>query len=611
MSDQHSTRPFSLPDNVINVAPSQRVNRLISGLIEKTFGLTHLQSLYQALPPSRDDREFLKQVFDAFNIGYQIEDEALARIPRSGPTVIVANHPFGAIEGVILAALLRSIRSDVKIMANFILNRVPEVSDLFISVNPYASSHASKVNVSPMRQAIRWVKEGGLLVVFPAGEVSYWSPRTRKVADPPWSKTIARMIHRANANVLPVYFSGANSLLFQVAGLMHPRVRTALLPRELMNKANTSIDIQVGRLISYNKLKSFDDQALIDQLRLRTYLLKDVSATTSAVSRHVDVSADGLEPVVEAVDPLALAGEVATLDSSRCLVESGEMRVYYAAAGEVPEILSEIGRLRELTFRAVGEGTGQSIDLDRYDDYYLHLFIWNSATMEIVGAYRLGQGDVIMERFGKRGFYSHSLFKYRTRFLEKLNPALEMGRSFVRIEYQRSFSPLMLLWKGISQYVYRNPRYRRLFGPVSISSEYRALSQQLIVEFLNDRAGQPDMSRDVKPRKPFRVVGRRDKQALCRDISDLDLFSDLVSSIEPDAKGVPVLLRQYLKLGGRILGFNVDPDFSNVLDGLIMVDLLETEPKVLARYMGRAETQEFRNFHGGGDGSHQSGADVA
>lgn len=607
MSDQRKDRPFSIPDNVIKVAPSRRVNRVISSLLERTFGLSQLQSLYQALPPARDDREFLQQVFDTFNIGYKVDDEALARIPRSGPTVIVANHPFGALEGVILAALLRSIRSDVKIMANFILSRVPEISDLFISVNPYSGSHAAKVNVSPMRQAIRWVKDGGLLVVFPAGEVSYWSPRKRTIADPPWSKTVSRIVHRANADVLPIYFDGANSLLFQVAGLMHPRVRTALLPRELMNKANTSIEIQIGRAIPYNKLKSFDDQALIDHLRLRTYLLKDASNPVAPrVTRRVGGEDEGLEPIVEAVDPTVLTQEINALDSGRCLLESGDMRVYYAEADEIPGGLREIGRLRELTFRSVGEGTGQSIDLDRYDDYYLHLFIWNSVTLEIVGAYRLGQGDVIMERFGKRGFYSHSLFKYRTRLLEKLNPALEMGRSFVRIEYQRSFSPLMLLWKGISQYVYRNPQYRRLFGPVSISSEYRALSQQLIVEFLRDHAGLPDMSCDVKPRKPFRAEGRRDKQTICRDIDDLDIFSDLLSSIEPDAKGIPILLRQYLKLGGRILGFNVDPDFSNVLDGLMMVDLMETDAKVLAKYMGRSETRAFRLYHGV-DGSGREG----
>jgi len=213
----------------------------------------------------------------------------------------------------------------------------PRLSDLFISVNPYAGSDASKANVSPMRQSIRWVKEGGLLVVFPAGEVSYWSPRTRKIADPPWSKSIARIIHRANADVLPVYFSGANSLLFQVAGLMHPRVRTALLPRELMNKANTSIDIQVGRVITYNKLKSFDDQTLIDQLRLRTYLLKDSSAKTSVVTRKSDNSADGLEAVVDASDPLVLAEEIVALNPSRCLLECGEMQVYYAQASEAPD----------------------------------------------------------------------------------------------------------------------------------------------------------------------------------------------------------------------------------------------------------------------------------
>lgn len=606
MSEQRKGRPFSLPDNVIKVAPSQRVNRVIGGLLERTFGLSQLQSLYQALPPARDDREFLQQVFDTFNIGYKIDDEALSRIPRSGPTVIVANHPFGALEGVILAALLRSICSDVKIMANFILSRVPEISDLFISVNPYAGSNAAKANVSPMRQAIRWVQDGGLLVVFPAGEVSYWSPRTRKISDPPWSKTISRIVHRTNADVLPVYFDGANSMLFQVAGLMHPRVRTVLLPRELMNKANTSIEIQVGRLIPYNKLKSFDDQALIDHLRMRTYLLKDVS--TPRIARHAGVAEEGLEPVVGAVEPALLAGEIDALNAERCLLESGDMRVFYATAEEIPETLREIGRLRELTFRAVGEGTGQSIDLDRYDDYYLHLFIWNAATREVVGAYRLGQGDVIMDRFGKRGFYSHSLFKYKTRLLEKLNPALEMGRSFVRIEYQRSFSPLMLLWKGIALYVHRNPRYRRLFGPVSISSEYHTLSQQLMVEFLRNHADLPDMSCDVKPRKPFKMAGRRDKQAICRDIEDLDLFSDLVASIEPDAKGIPILLRQYLKLGGRILGFNVDPDFSNVLDGLIMVDLLETDVKVLAKYMGRSEVKTFRLFHGADDSGREPDA---
>jgi len=331
MSDQRKDRPFSIPDNVIKVAPSRRVNRVISSLLERTFGLSQLQSLYQALPPARDDREFLQQVFDTFNIGYKVDDEALARIPRSGPTVIVANHPFGALEGVILAALLRSIRSDVKIMANFILSRVPEISDLFISVNPYSGSHAAKVNVSPMRQAIRWVKDGGLLVVFPAGEVSYWSPRKRTIADPPWSKTVSRIVHRANADVLPIYFDGANSLLFQVAGLMHPRVRTALLPRELMNKANTSIEIQIGRAIPYNKLKSFDDQALIDHLRLRTYLLKDASNPVAPrVTRRVGGEDEGLEPIVEAVDPTVLTQEINALDSGRCLLESGDMRVYYA-----------------------------------------------------------------------------------------------------------------------------------------------------------------------------------------------------------------------------------------------------------------------------------------
>ncbi len=599
MSEARGDGPFVLPDGVVGIIPGRRVGAFVAGLIEKAFGLAHLQSLYQSLPPARDDREFIERVFEVFNIGYRVDGEALAGIPRSGALVVVANHPFGAIEGVLLAALLRSIRGDVKIMANFVLNRIPELRDLFIGVDPYAGAHAAANNVPPMRQAVRWLKGGGLLVVFPAGEVSYWSPRTGRIADPPWSRSIARLIRRTGADALPVYFAGANSLLFQVAGLMHPRVRTVLLPREFMNKSNATIDIRIGRAISHGKMRSLDDQALIDHLRLRTYLLGGRETRPGSSVRPV--ADGGLEPIVDAVDRRVLAEEVSGLCPSRCLVANGDMRVYYTEGLEAPGVLREIGRLRESTFRAAGEGSGRAIDLDRYDEYYLHLFIWNVATEEIVGAYRLGQGDVIARRFGKQGFYSHSLFEFRTRFLDKINPALEMGRSFVRPEYQRSFSPLMLLWKGIARYVHRHPRYRRLFGPVSISGEYRRLSRELMVDFLQDHAGRPDMSRDVRPRRPFHIAGRRDASVLGRGVDDIDLVSDLVASIEPDAKGVPVLLRQYLRLGGRILGFSLDPDFSDVLDGLIMVDLMETDPSVLSRYMGRAEMEAFRALHGEGD----------
>ncbi|MEW5757085.1 MAG: GNAT family N-acyltransferase [Pseudomonadota bacterium] len=588
-------RPFSL-QGVINTLPNRRINQAIEGLLEKTFGLTQLQGLYDALPPTQDDRVFLQQVFDTFNIRYQTDDAALARIPRTGPAIIVANHPFGAIEGVILAALLREVRSDVKIMANFVLSRIPELRELFISVDPFGSQAATQANIMPLKQAIRWVQQGGLLVVFPAGEVSHFNPLTGKLIDPPWRKNIARLIHKTQADVLPIYFHGANSLMFQLAGLLHPRMRTAMLPRELINKSNTTIPIEIGRLIGYDKLKSYDDQALIDHLRMRTYLLRDLAQETSPLARR-DASAtqSGLAPIIDPQPTAVLAAEIAALPTTQHLVDAGEMQVFYARAAQIPWTLREIGRLREVTFRAVGEGSGKAVDLDIYDEYYLHLFIWNRDKQELVGAYRLGQGDEIQARFGKQGFYTHSLFKYKTRLINKLNPALEMGRSFVRQEYQRSFSPLMLLWKGIAQFVSRHPRYRRLFGPVSISNDYRALSRSLMVDFLRENTDQPELSCDVKPRKPFRAVTQRHPEHYT--LQNIDHVSELVSAIEPDAKGIPILLRQYLKLGGRILGFNVDDQFNDALDGLIMVDLLETDPKVLAKYMGKEETERYRLYH--------------
>lgn len=279
------------------------------------------------------------------------------------------------------------------------------------------------------------------------------------------------------------------------------------------------------------------------------------------------------------------------------MVDNGDFKVYCANAEQTPHILQELGRLREITFRATGEGTGKSIDLDIYDNYYLHLFIWHSTRYEIVGAYRLGLGDKIMKRFGKRGFYSHSLFKYHSQLINQLNPAIELGRSFIREEYQRSFSPLMLLWKGIGAYIAQHPHYRKLFGPVSISNNYQRSSQQLMVDFLRANNHRPELSRLVKPRSPFKSKEIHYPDQATSGFKNIDSIAQLISEIEQDNKGIPILLKQYLKLGGTILEFNVDDQFNNALDGLIMVDLLHTDPKVLGKYMGNDAAQMFLQHH--------------
>jgi putative hemolysin len=297
-------------------------------------------------------------------------------------------------------------------------------------------------------------------------------------------------------------------------------------------------------------------------------------------------SRSGVSEIAPAVNPALMAREVAALGADHFLLCAGDLEVYIAPALPIPNVLQEIGRLREITFRGVGEGTGKAADLDRFDAEYLHLFLWNVARTEIVGAYRLAATDAV------QSLYTASLFRFDERFLDRIGPALELGRSFIRIEYQRTFAPLLALWKGIGVWVARHPEYRVLFGPVSISNQYQRVSQELIVAFLERRASLREWMELVSSRMPFRPA----RVSFPRTELDVQDLSDAVADLEPGGAGVPVLLRQYLKLGGKLLGFNVDPEFSNALDGLILVDLTKTEPRLLERYLGKGPAEKFLKY---------------
>jgi putative hemolysin len=516
-----------------------------------------------------------------------------AHIPASGPVVITANHPYGGLDGLTAIAAIGRRRRDLRILANPELAQLDGLGSLMIPVDPFGGAQATRANVAGMRKALRWLEGGGALLIFPAGEVSHLDLRTWSVSDPPWSVTAARLIRLSGAPVVPMYFAGSNSALFQLAGMIHPRLRTLLLPHELGNKLGARVHVRIGEPVAASKLKTLEtDDQLAAHLRLKTYLLSDVGPVSEVSPKRA------LEPIGPGIDPERLALEIETLPAQTLLVSSGRMRVYCARTAQIPWALQELGRLRELTFRAVGEGTGRSADIDVFDDYYEHLFIWNTETREIVGGYRLGRTDEISRRFGKRGLYTSTLFDYNDLFLKLLGPALELGRSFVRTEYQKSFAALLLLWKGIGEYVSRQPRYCRLIGPVSISNDYRPLSRDLLVGFLRKWNFDPLAPTFVRPKKPFR--GRFSVRALggtAETLSDIEALSTLVADLEPDGKGAPVLLRQYLKLGGRMLGFNVDPDFGNALDCLVLVDLRKTNPRVLRKYMSDSGWERFSGAH--------------
>ena len=290
--------------------------------------------------------------------------------------------------------------------------------------------------------------------------------------------------------------------------------------------------------------------------------------------------------------------EIDSLPASQALLDSGGMRVYYARARQIPNLLREIGRLREITFRQVKEGTGKAIDLDQFDGHYLHLFLWNQERRELVGAYRLGGTDQILPTMGSKGLYTATLFDYRTDFLREISPALELGRSFVRMEYQKNYLALLLLWKGIGQFVARNPQYQRLFGPVSISNEYNEFSQGLLATWLSMHEFLPELAQFIRPKNPWHIkkLENPDLRLALAGTREIGELAALIADVDPNQKGVPILLKQYLKLGGKLLGFNRDPKFNNVLDGLILVDLRETPQKVLQRYMGEVGLGRFRDY---------------
>ncbi len=555
------------------------------------------------------DAPFADAALDVLNIGYDLADDALGRVPPTGPLVVVANHPFGGIEGLILASLLRRVRPDVKLLANRMLRRIPELRDSFFFVDVFDTGpDATRRNAAALRRAVAWVGGGHTLGVFPAGEVSHLAVRERRVIDPPWSPAVARIVERTGATVLPVYFDGRNSTLFQLAGLIHPRLRSAMLPRELFRRRRSTVPVHVGRPIPPERsAKLADRRELTDFLRVRTYLL-DPRARGEGRSARDDADLppppDGsaYQPVAPPESPDALAAELARLPPDQTLLTTADHDVVFARRDQLDAVMREIGRLREIAFRQVHEGTGQPRDLDRFDDHYLHLIAWHRTDRRVVGAYRLGLTDRILATHGKRGLYSHTLFHYRTRLIEEISPAIEMGRSFVNPLDQRSFQPLLLLWKGIGAYTARYPRYVHLFGPVSISAQYSSMSKRLLIEFLEMHRFLPSLAKQIRARNPpprRRGRSRHDAEAtrFTRIVRDLDEVNALIGELEADGKTMPVLMRQYLKLNGRFLGFNVDPEFGNVVDGLVLVDL-RTLPKAVGdRYWGKGGAAAYRAHH--------------
>ncbi|MDN2480186.1 lysophospholipid acyltransferase family protein [Vibrio agarivorans] len=562
---------------------------------EWATGLSKLDQLYAQRPVNCTTEEFLRFALESLGISYQIEGGQLSSVPQTGATVVIANHPLGGIEGVILAELLLSVRPDVKILANQYLSLVPELASLFIGVDVLEQDRSKRTNSKALRHANQHLAEHGLLLIFPAGEVSHPTQRDlSRVEDKAWHRSVASLVKRHKALTVPFFIHGHNSKPFYAAGKIHPMLRTVLLGRELLNKKQKPIKLTIGTPIKCKELANLNDQQAVHYLRLNTYLLRHQARqrkVTHLTNQHV-------EPISSPKPLELILAEIQALKPSAHLLTSGQFSVYCAAFDDIPHLMHEIGRVREINFRAVGEGTGRAIDVDQFDRDYLHLFVWDNEKQSLVGAYRLGLVDKIIAKQGIEGLYSRTLFDYQQAFITRIgeNKAIEMGRSVVAAEYQKSMSALLLLWKGIATFVSHHPQYTTLFGPVSISDEYNDTAKHLLTETLSLHHYDQESASLVKPLNPILNEHYQWPSELLSSLIDLQLLSRVIARID-DGKTVPVLLRQYLGLNGKLVSFNVDPDFNNALDGLIVVDLASVSAKTLGRYMTLDKAQAYLELH--------------
>lgn len=543
------------------------------------FQFDKINQLY-AKHHHKDSTAFVHGVLNDTGIKYTIQKQDLNNIPKEGGFIIIANHPYGGVEGLILLDALSEIRPDVKIMANFLFNWIEPLKDKFFCVNPFETHKNVYSSFHGLKKAFHYVCSGHPLVIFPAGEVSAYQDDNKTITDRTWSNSIMRFIENAEVPVIPVYFHGNNSKLFYFMGRVHPLLRTVKIPSEILNKQNTNVNIRIGNAITVKEQKEFPDMVKYTRyLRARTYALK--SSFESEHTRKIQSSGQ-FAPISKAIAKDLLALEIVSITPRYQLFQWQQYSVYCAPSVAIPRITAEIGRLRELTFREVGEGTKQSSDIDEFDSYYHQLFIWDSQCQQIAGGYRVGKGKDIIALYGIKGFYTQTLFRMNKDMLPVLSNAIELGRSFVVKEYQRKPMSLFMLWKGILSLLQKNDSYKFLIGPVSISNSYTKLSQEIIISYIKKYHFDHQLARMIKPKNPFVYKSSDiDTDILLERVPNFNKMDQIINDIDPGNPKMPVLLKKYLELGGKIAAFNIDAQFSNTVDGFLVLDLNMVKPEII------------------------------
>ncbi|MFI2742137.1 GNAT family N-acyltransferase [Zhouia sp. PK063] len=548
--------------------------------IIKVLKISTLNKIYER-HQHQSDLEFLDGILDEFQIKFEIPEEDLKRLPKEGPYITISNHPLGGIDGILLLKLLIERQPNFKIIANFLLHRIEPLEPYIMPVNPFEEHKDAKNSILGFKQALQHLRDGKPLGVFPAGEVSTFRDG-KLIVDKPWEMAAMKLIRKAEVPVVPIYFHAKNSRLFYRLSKISDTLRTAKLPSELLTQKKRVIHVRVGRPITVEAQKEQETlQDFTDFLRRKTYMLANPFEKESLLQKmpnSIRLPKSPPKEIITPVHPAILEAEVQKIKDQDCrLLESKNYEVYLAEAAQIPNILREIGRLREITFREVGEGTNQAIDLDKFDNYYHHLFLWDNEAKCIAGAYRMGFGKDIFKKYGIDGFYLQDLFRFEPELFKMMGESIEMGRAFVVRSYQQKPMPLFLLWRGIVHITLRYPDHKYLIGGVSISNQFSNFSKSLMIEFMKSNYWDPYVAQYIRPKKEFKVkLKDADKDFIFDETeADLNKFDKMIDEVEPGNLRLPVLIKKYIKQNAKVVAFNVDPLFNNSVDGLMYIRIAD------------------------------------
>ena len=547
------------------------------------------------------DVDFLNGILDDLQIKFEIPEEDLKRLPKEGAYITISNHPLGGIDGVLLLKLMLEREPNFKIIANFLLHRIEPLKKYIMPVNPFENHKDAKSSVVGIKETLRHLSDGKPLGMFPAGEVSTYKDG-KLMVDKPWEEGAIKVIRKAQVPVVPIYFHAKNSRLFYLLSKISSTFRTAKLPSEVFSQKNRVIKVRVGKPISVNEQNEYKTiEEYSEFLRKKTYMLANpFEKETHFLPTPTLKIPKSPKKIVGGANREKMIAEVDAARNTDCrLLQSKNYEVFFTEAEKIPNILHEIGRLREITFREVGEGTNESIDLDKHDQYYHHLFLWDNETNKIAGAYRMGLGSKIYPKYGINGFYLNDLFRFEPELYDMMHKSIEMGRAFIIKEYQQKPMPLFLLWKGIMHTTLRYPEHKFLLGGVSISNQFSDFSKSLMIEFMKSNYYDPYIAQYIHPKKEYKVkLKDADKDFIFDEAeSDLNKFDKIIDELEPGSLRLPVLIKKYIKQNAKVVAFNVDPLFNNAVDGLMYIRIADIPESTMKPVMEEFQKELERKLH--------------